>query len=672
MPLTLDERDVVTHWAAHLQAARERAAQLAAYGLPLPDLRGDAALQSLATWLSSSSSDTIGMELREAQHSLVNAVSGLMGARLLEGRNGCPSLDATLALWEAAIAALVAKVPPAATIDRFNDDLPAGRQPARVLCVEDDPVWQSQTLDVLKGALAWLPPSRITLAATGADARAFVVDHRGSERRDEEVLVILDLGIPERAGENPSRRHGLALLEYIRREMPRWSAIIWSVATDSIDDHRVAARHGVSDFLLKTSPSTRLAGAIRRAVASEPYALAFTSSEEAVIIDGRECSVSAQQRGHLWDMAMEGGWKTAVEWERVLGLPHNGFAGFLNELQPRLSQELARHNIRLDWPRLVATRPIDPDTVGGTLEYRLLPLWREIDSSQTLDARRTFRVLAGAGTESRTRPLRVLVVDDKSIWHKRVVTLLRKVSYMATAATFREAPPAGHYDAVCLDLIDAADPADSEAAGRRWLRAHGAALRGTKVVILSSMAHRDPLRTGILSDFDVRLSDFVLKDESDEPEEGTGPKEWRFQLLRALYQIERERIVGVGLAPLGDDVWPPTFERGPNGWDLVTGDRRAPIFRGAGYRFKLLERLAARPFLPVPWRTLHSAMYSDSNSSQASVDPKEALRQVVKNCRIEVQRLIGREAIYPIDVATFIEWADDGYVLNARVVRSQD
>jgi hypothetical protein len=89
------------------------------------------------------------------------------------------------------------------------------------------------------------------------------------------------------------------------------------------------------------------------------------------------------------------------------------------------------------------------------------------------------------------------------------------------------------------------------------------------------------------------------------------------------------------------------------------------VFTGAINRRKLIERLATRPFLPVPLRALNEAVYGEADGG------RNKLALLVTQCRKEVQRLVQSGSIGPIDADSLIQYADDGYVLNARVVRAQ-
>jgi DNA-binding NarL/FixJ family response regulator len=662
MPLSADERIAISGWRGFSQSARQDAQRLTSLGVAVPDVGPTASLESLSTWLASL--NVLDGTARRTLHGLINSVAGMQRVLALAGRHGCPTAGASLQEWESAIAALAATLQDVEDTTATHDDEDLqGTRPVRILCVEDDENWQTETKSVLRSAVPWLPRSRVAVVGSAQAARGFVDKHR-----NEEVLVILDLGIPESPGDEPDRSHGLSLLAQIRSQASHWPVIVWSVPFDSVDDHRVAVSHGISDYLLKTSSSAALAEAIRRAVAQEPYRLAFTHSEESIAIDNRLCSVTAGQRHAMWEMALDRGWRTAAEWEARLDLPPNGFHGLLSELQARLVDEFSQHERYLEWPRLIATRPRhgadEGDGPGVTLEYKLVPNWDTAATSETLEARRAFRVFPRDAEPARTRvrALQVLIVDDQQVWHDRVGSLLGNASYISRSVNFRDSLPQVRPDVVCLDLLDDADPPSEQAAGLRWLHIHLDSLGGARIVILSSVSHRDDLRLHLVRQFGVRLSDVVVKDEDSA---GEGRREWPFHLLRSLYQIERERIVGIGLTSLAQDRWPPSFQRSASGWELVTGQQRAPVFTGAINRRRLIERLATRPFLPVPLRALNEAVYGEPDGG------RNKLALLVTQCRKEIQRLMRSGSIMPIDTENLIQYADDGYVLNARVVRAQ-
>lgn len=204
-------------------------------------------------------------------------------------------------VWEAALQPIADMELPKSTRRAEPTNRRTLRQPTVVLCVEDDPEWQGFVRRVVH---LQYPGASFELAADHETATA-TIKALATRYEYDDVVVVLDLGIPQRQDCDPSRLVGFELLRWLRggidegaKEASRrrkpyrtWPVVILSQAADSLADHRTASDYGVEAYLPKTLRHEDLANALEHAVDSRPYEVSLEEGN-VVTIDGLRCHVT--------------------------------------------------------------------------------------------------------------------------------------------------------------------------------------------------------------------------------------------------------------------------------------------------------------------------------------------------------------------------------------------
>jgi CheY-like chemotaxis protein len=621
----------------------------------LPDVSGSVPLADLDRWVKSFGDIPEGVRVTPLFHDLLNDLVLVAAvARLAEGSSMLSERD-TLAEWEPEVARLVAEIP--ATLNSASEE-----RPRVVMLVEDNPGWQEALADAVRVIAPASKVQRISTAEAAHDAIA-------NWPPREDVVVILDLAIPRNDRDQPSRATGLELLARLRAERPHWPLIVLAAPANSIDDHRTAHAHGVADYLAKSERYAEdIGAALRRALEEVPYVLEFDLPHREIVLDGVRCKVPSQMLDLLWSMTLNAERRTAVAW--ALELKANAtddlFHQVLGQLEQILVSAFQPVGKWFDMRRLLGTSrgvvtPDGPDETAPTTDYWLRAIWEESPTGKATENRRRFRLHPDRASE----PLRVLVIDDEAEWRGRVRDSLEAARYAVTAGDYSQAPSSDgdRTDAVCLDLMDLADgPTPESYAGARWLTKHKDALGDAAVIVLSTVADRDIIRSSLIRHHGVPLSDVISKLSPD----------WTLRLLRSLYRLERSRVVGEGLV-LDAEGWPATVVFRDTAVSVVTGSRSALCFKAAPRR-RFIERLARRPFLPVSWTLLYSAAFGDADDdTRGPKDRKNRLASLKNDCCAEITKAVMEERIGQLDASRVIAstsiWGETGYVLNARVIR---
>ena len=119
----------------------------------------------------------------------------------------------------------------------------------------------------------------------------------GSRKNTEDtgLIMVLDMGLPNRQGEQVSREEGIALLRTARQSAMNLPILVLTTPSNFLADHATAAEYGVSDYLLKGAESEeQLLNAILEHVTARQQRTVRVSegTERVVYIDDVEVTLN--------------------------------------------------------------------------------------------------------------------------------------------------------------------------------------------------------------------------------------------------------------------------------------------------------------------------------------------------------------------------------------------
>jgi CheY-like chemotaxis protein len=230
--------------------------------------------------------------------------------------------------WAQSVAASSALAPPRPVRpDRH------GREPEAIVCVEDHPDWAN--VNMRNVFASEFPRTTLHIADSSEQARALITKLAATH---QDVLVIIDLRIPNRPGANDDdRKVGMELIEWLRgtdaaattsdatrRRYQNWPVIVLSMAANSLEDHQLAERYALDAYLPKSYDYEDLVKTIRRVIEHTPYTIDFIEFGR-VAINGLMCRLPPREYELLEIMAHEDDPGTPDAW--AIDLWHRQTAG---------------------------------------------------------------------------------------------------------------------------------------------------------------------------------------------------------------------------------------------------------------------------------------------------------------------------------------------------------
>ncbi len=536
----------------------------------------------------------------------------------------------------------------------------------RLLVVEDDPDWRKEIVDLLLSLSLELPVQEassiaeaeflLERSAANLDIAKQTVDDPASTDLAKQLgvtpqracqlaeyrllhsgpaLVLIDLGLPERATAEVQLDAGLSLIRKYsksgRHSKPyQYRFAVLTAAGHYTEALREAMVAGVSPHTYLKKDSSSWQREIRRIVRLSlqeppppyPHVEIYRQIDTAVWIDGNQVPVERSQWCILACFAENRYWQASRLVQRLALPPYQ--LELEDEPEDDL-QRLHRHMSHLRDDLVILCRQIYHRNPPELLVKDELGQWR---------SNVPVRLHEGwPGTRKPQRKPSVLVVEDNEGWQGEIRVTLQEAGFavqcVSHVAEATEALAGALPDLLVLDLELPLDAVELEAKVTDTSRAAMLLdqirrdVPGLPVVVFTAVADRDTEMLAMLRQ-GVRLDDYISKGDSD----------WQVRLSNSLLRLWHESLTHARILGWEHNHMPHSI-----GFDPASGllcsvggyPVRVKPTTGPGV---VLKELSATPNIPVSKERLKEALWPDPDRLPPDAD--NALKLTVSRLRSQI------------------------------------
>lgn len=524
-------------------------------------------------------------------------------------------------------------------------------------------VWRVRTLQEALGFLDKFSTGSPLKAPPPASAKEGSAEHEG------DLLVFLDLGLPEDAAAlregHISRAHGKQLLVRLRDYGVNARTVVLTSPSEYLPDHLWISQQGIApeDFILKTDLEwdKEIDDALRRTLEQgrtigrveldEENGVAWLDGIEVrfVPMDFKIVSIlcetlkdkpQPQRRRRAFSCAEIAGHLTNHAYE---GCEPENIPSHIHTIRRRLHERFNEVGRSINAHRVIAT-----EFYGDEARYRIV-------AGQFLRRGQKITPVVSAVT--------VLVVEDNEAWRNAIAEPLREAGYevetaadvAAALATAQQTSPT----VVCVDMqlpasAEAAsedvDTAGDEEGGLRVIERVRDMDAEARIVVLTDLAQQDRLRVEAARR-GVSIHDYIHKADPA----------WLWKLHRSIWRLTREWQQGIDLSE--------GATREGHVVELSRSNQRSLWVDGVDIplsktRAKLVHALAEHVDQRISKDDLQAKVYADKKDGK---DRSGALPQIVNDVRNQIES-DARDASRKVNAKHIIVEESGGYMLCGPVI----